>query len=202
MRGQAFHTLILKACGMAAFVLVFFSLLLYHGTFTQALTLAEGDPEAQAQIIEPSAGTPERLLIPAISVDANIEPVALTTQGLLDVPQDPMNAGWYMLGTRPGEVGSAVIDGHVNWFNGATGVFKNLKKVKPGEVIMVQAVDGTITSFIIREVRVFRSSSDTTEIFNGADGQAHLNLITCNGVWDKRAGQYAERLVVFADKAP
>jgi len=33
-----------------------------------------------------------------------------------------------------------------------------------------------------------------------SDAKAHLNLITCEGVWDKVSKSYSKRLVVFTDR--
>ena len=145
-------------------------------------------------------GLPLRLKIPSIALDAAIEKVALKTDGSMDVPKDPMNAGWYELGYRPGEMGSAVIDGHVDWWYGATGVFANLHKIKPGDKITVQDDAGLVFTFIVREIRTYNAAADATNIFISNDGIAHLNLITCTGAWNKNANQYSKRLVVFADK--
>ncbi|PIZ82226.1 MAG: class F sortase, partial [Parcubacteria group bacterium CG_4_10_14_0_2_um_filter_41_6] len=41
---------------------------------------------------------------------------------------------------------------------------------------------------------------DVPEVFNSSDGKAHLNLITCTGVWNKEDNAFSERLVVFTDK--
>jgi len=141
-----------------------------------------------------------RLMIPSIGVNALIEQVALTTEGSMGVPNDPMNAGWYSLGPLPGELGSAVIDGHVNWFNGATGVFRDLHNLTVGDKISTQNDQGEISFFVVKKIKVFDPAADATAVFSSTDGQAHLNLITCGGVWDKQAKQYTERLVVFTDK--
>jgi LPXTG-site transpeptidase (sortase) family protein len=146
-------------------------------------------------------GKPARLRIPAISVDAVMEDVSVAKDGSMAVPKDPMNAGWYSPGPRPGEVGSAVIAGHVNWYRGATGVFKELKKLAPGEEIQVEDENGKEFTFTVREVRKFDAAADATDIFSSDDGKAHLNIITCDGAWNKSEGQYTERLIVFADRA-
>jgi LPXTG-site transpeptidase (sortase) family protein len=145
-------------------------------------------------------GAPIRLQIPGIGVDAVVEQVALAADGSMGVPRYPMHAAWYAVGPRPGEVGSAVMDGHVDWYGGKTGVFENLSVLKTGDAITVRIDDGTDVSFVVRETRTYDAHADSTDIFTSDDGKAHLNLITCNGVWDTGAGQYTERLVVFADK--
>ncbi len=145
-------------------------------------------------------GAPIRILIPSIGVDALIEPVALTATAAMDTPKDPLDAGWYDLGPRPGETGSAVVDGHVDWYNGGGAVFANLDKLKAGDKIMVSDANGSTVTFSVRDSLRYDPSADATAVFISNDGSSHLNLITCDGVWDKQAKQYSKRLVVFADR--
>ncbi|MEK7651754.1 MAG: class F sortase [Patescibacteria group bacterium] len=100
----------------------------------------------------------------------------------------------------PGEKGSAVIDGHVNWKDGTKAVFSELHSLKPGDKIVVEDIHGTLTTFIVRESRTYASNAETKDIFTSTDGKAHLNLITCKGIWDKSSEEYSQRLVVFSDK--
>lgn len=145
-------------------------------------------------------GLPVRIKIPSIRVNAVIRSVGLASDGSMGVPKLPRDAAWYKLGPKPGESGSAVIAGHVNWYSGATGSFERLKNLRPGAAITVQDDKGTPISFVVREIRKFNATADATGIFTSQDGKAHLNLVTCAGVWNKRAKQYSQRLVVFADK--
>lgn len=145
-------------------------------------------------------GTPQRIVIKKIGVDAIVEPMGLTAEAALAAPTDPMVTGWYAAGPRPGEPGNAVIDGHVNWWFGATAVFAELHTLIPGDVITVQDEYGTETSFVVKKLRIYDDEADATTVFIAADDGAHLNLITCSGVWDPITRQLTERLVVFADK--
>lgn len=147
-----------------------------------------------------SIGLPVRLKIPGIHVDAPVEYVGLTSQGAVGIPKNPDNAAWYNLGPRPGDIGSAVITGHINWYYGAIGVFADLNKVKPGDRIEVLDDKGVLISFVVREIRSYDAGATATDVFISNDGKAHLNLITCDGVWNRGAQQYTRRLVVFADK--
>lgn len=144
-------------------------------------------------------GLPVNIKIPIISLDADVVSLGLTANGAMDVPSDPFDTGWYELGARPGEPGTAVIDGHVNWWYGTSAVFTNLHKLKLGDSIMVQDEWGVLTTFVVREIRSYDASADASDIFNSNDDKVHLNLITCSGVWDKNAGEYSERLVIFTD---
>jgi len=147
-----------------------------------------------------SVSMPARIKIPGIKVDAAIEQVAVTADGSMDVPKLPLNTAWYKLGPRPGEIGSAVIAGHVNWKNGAKAVFADLRNLKPGDKILVEDTQGAVVSFVVRESRTYDKNVEAKDVFTSNDGKAHLNLVTCIGVWNKTAQSYSQRLVVFADK--
>ena len=185
--------------------------LVWHGIFAQAAlasaTLARLEapvPAKTSQVAPPSTlprvGVPVRLKIPSIAVNAAIISVGEAADGSMGVPTKPRDTAWYAFGPRPGEIGSAVIAGHVNWLYGATGAFERLKSLKPGAKISIQDDAGLITNFVVRTSRNYAAAADATDIFSSADGQSHLNLITCGGTWDKRTKQYNKRLVVFADK--
>ncbi len=146
------------------------------------------------------ASIPVRILIPAIELSASIEQVAVVADGSMDVPSLPMNTAWYKFGPHPGEIGSAVIAGHVNWENSAPAVFTNLHKLNPGDKITIQDDQGQIIPFVVRESRTYNATADASDIFVSQDGQSHLNLITCKGNWNQVTQSFTERLVVFADR--
>lgn len=141
---------------------------------------------------------PVRLRIPTISVDAAIEYVGVTSEGTMDVPKNPADVAWFNLGARPGENGSAVMAGHYGGKKAS--VFDNLYKLRKGDKLYVEDEFGTTTVFVVRETRRYNPSADASYIFNSSDGKSHLNLITCEGDWDKVSKSYSERLVVFTDK--
>lgn len=142
---------------------------------------------------------PVKITIKSIGITAPIESVGVL-EGAMAVPTFGHNVGWYSFGTRPGDVGSAVLAGHVNWMNGEDAVFTNLKDIKVGDVINVTNNYGKIDNFIVREIKSYPVWTDTTEIFSSSDGLSHLNLITCNGDWNDWLNTHDSRLVVFTDK--
>ncbi|MDO8565905.1 MAG: class F sortase [Candidatus Moranbacteria bacterium] len=144
---------------------------------------------------------PVRLKIPKITVDAKVELMGLTSDGAMEAPKRGRNVGWYSAGSRPGEVGSAVMDGHYGtWKNGEGSVFDNLNKLEKGDRVSVEDEKGTLITFVVRESREYDSNADATDVFDSSDGKVHLNLITCEGVWNKDSKSYSQRLVVFTDK--
>lgn len=166
-------------------------------------TLQEGNASSTMPSLQkeskPALGT-SRLRIPKINVDALIENVGLTSDGVMDSPKGPDETGWYNLGPKPGEIGSAVIDGHSGWKNGIPAVFDNLHKLSKGDKIYVEDEGGAVVTFIVRESRKYNPSADASDVFLSTDGKVHLNLITCGGIWDKISRSSSERLIVFADK--
>lgn len=151
--------------------------------------------DAQKEIIT----SPVRLIIPKVNVDASIIYVGLTSKGAMEVPNNAVDVGWFKFGSRPGEKGSAVIAGHFDGQNGEAGVFTHLNKLTAGDRIYIQNDNGTMTLFTVRESRTY-DPGYAEEVFSANDG-IHLNLVTCDGLWDGVKKNYSKRLVVFADIA-
>lgn len=144
-----------------------------------------------------SEGFPVRLKIPRINVDAAIGYVSVTSKGAMGVPNNTVDVGWFGLGPRPGDKGSAVIAGHVDGKNGEAGVFANLYKIKKGDKLYIEDNRKTLLTFVVREKRTY-DPGYAEDVFSRNDN-AHLNLITCDGIWDGSRKSYSKRLVVFAD---
>jgi LPXTG-site transpeptidase (sortase) family protein len=190
---------------------VTFSLTLFLGLASLGLSLFAGTqaqsgsaPLAENGAVLPEqeqARSPVRLKIPKINVDAAFEYVGLDPLGAMDAPKGPANVAWFDLGPRPGENGSAVIAGHYGrWKNGEGSVFDNLNKLRKGDRVYVEDEGGVIISFVVRENRKYDPEGDASDVFSSNDGKSHLNLITCEGVWDETEKSYSSRLVVFTDK--
>ncbi|PIZ85824.1 class F sortase [Candidatus Nomurabacteria bacterium CG_4_10_14_0_2_um_filter_33_9] len=140
-----------------------------------------------------------RLKIPSINIDATIEYVGLAPDGTMGVPKSPVNVAWFNLGPRPGKKGSAVIAGHYGWKNNVSAVFDNLHKLRIGDEIFVEE-KGIVTTFVVRKMRIYSKDEAVLDVFSSNDGKAHLNLITCTGIWNKEEKTRSDRLVVFTDK--
>lgn len=140
------------------------------------------------------------LKIPSVGINTFVEYVGLTPEGSMDTPKILENVGLFELGTQPGEIGSAVIDGHYGWKNGKPAAFDNLHKLQNGDKIYFSNKQGVVTTFVVHKIKSYNSKADASEIFNSDDNKAHLNLITCEGVWSKEEKSYSDRLVIFSDK--
>ncbi|MEX1061911.1 MAG: class F sortase, partial [Patescibacteria group bacterium] len=147
-----------------------------------------------------SSGLPIRLKIPRIKVDAAVESVGRTPEGAMAILESLDDVAWFRFGSRPGEVGNAVIAGHYGWRNGKTAVFDKLYKLSKGDEISVEDKHGVVTTFVVREIRKYDPEADASDVFESNNGTAHLNLITCAGEWNEATQTFSKRLVVFADK--
>jgi LPXTG-site transpeptidase (sortase) family protein len=148
-------------------------------------------------------GSPVRLLIPKLNIDAGFQYTGLKTDGSMEIPSNIVDVGWYTGSPRPGEKGSAIITGHVAQIRGGIltkqGVFSSLYELRPGDELNVLNNKGKSIHFVVREIRSYDPAADATDVFTSGDGGAHLNLITCEGTWNPAQLSYSQRLVIFAD---
>lgn len=148
------------------------------------------------------AGLPVRLQIPIIGVNSAVEDALITKDGRMDVPAGSVNVAWFALGPHPGQRGSAVIGGHFGINGNVSFVFYRLNELKVGDKVYILNDKGDTLAFQVRSIKSFDRNADATTVFTSDDGLAHLNLITCEGIWNQVNGNYPQRLVVFADSIP
>jgi hypothetical protein len=140
---------------------------------------------------------PVRLRVPAARVDTQLERLGRATGGTISVPKSPYVAGWYVEGPRPGQLGPAVILGHVDSKAGP-GVFFHLTELNPGAVISVDAADGTSRNFLVTAIdRVPKTSFPTDQVYSPTL-QPSLRLVTCGGAFNRSAGEYRDNVIVYA----
>lgn len=148
-------------------------------------------------------GSPVRLTIPKINVDAGFQYTGLTSDGVMEIPNNIFDIGWYIGSPRPGEKGASVITGHVAQIRGGVlvkeGVFNNLNTLRVGDTLSVLNDRGESITFVVRESRSYDPAANAPEVFESKDGGAHMNIITCEGIWNPGKLSYSQRLVVFTD---
>lgn len=146
-----------------------------------------------------SFSPPRKLRIPAIGVDAIVEHVGLADDGRMGIPVDSMNVAWYNLGFVPGEQGNAVVAGHVDLSNGDPSVFADIDILNSGDTIEVVDGEGNTLTFRVVDKKIFEDAQFPTKDVFGESSVPRLNLITCDGVYDKQASNYSHRLVIFSE---
>ncbi len=141
---------------------------------------------------------PQILSIPRLGITAKIEAVGLDSVKRMDVPKDTNNVGWYKLGYKPGEVGNAVIDGHVDSLTGPA-VFYNLSQLEKGDSIIIQG-DNKQLYFIVTAKETYQYDQFPVNKVFGTSSNPRLNLITCKGTFDRLKKNYSQRLVVYTQQ--
>ena len=149
---------------------------------------------------EPVAA-PISLAIPAIGVQTSLVRLGLTAAGALQVPSSTRVAGWYTGGPLPGQIGAAVIAGHVDSRAGPA-VFFRLRLLRPGELVYVRRADGSLAVFRVSVVREYAKSQFPTSAVYGPVPDAQLRLITCGGTFAQASGHYLSNVIVSASLDP
>jgi sortase (surface protein transpeptidase) len=161
--------------------------------------------EATSSIASPTArvaplprSTPLRVQIPAIGVDSPLMELGLRADGTMQVPPAAFPAGWYSGAPTPGELGPAILAGHVDWA-GHLGVFSRLRELKPGDEVTVARQDDSAAVFRVVQVKEYPKSKFPTDVVYGDLDHPGLRLITCGGTLDRQAHSYDDNIVAFAD---
>jgi sortase (surface protein transpeptidase) len=154
---------------------------------------------APAPHVAPMANSkPVRMQIPAISVNSDLMDLGLQADGTMQVPSAGFPAGWYTGAPTPGQLGPAIIAGHVDW-GGHPGVFYRLRDLKPGDQITVERQDRSTAVFRVTRVEQFPKDKFPTDVVYGDLDHAGLRLITCGGSFDSQARSYVDNIIAFAD---
>jgi hypothetical protein len=161
------------------------------------LALAALAPEG----LPSSTAPPIRLQIPAIHVSTKIVDEGLGADGALQVPPltdaGVREVGWYDLGPAPGQVGSAIIVGHVDSYQ-AAGVFYDLGSLVPGNAVEVTLANGETVHFTVTSVHEYSKAHFPASEVYGPEPYQALRLITCGGAFDEATGHYLSNIVVYA----
>ncbi len=160
--------------------------------------LGNGNSSEILQIPTPAVNNPERLVIDKLGVNAIVESVGLTERKAMDVPKERDNVAWYMLGAKPGELGSSVIAGHYDWHDGPA-IFFELEKLQIGDTIEVLDNQGLVKKFSVSEIALYNNDEFPIEIVFARRDKVRLNLVTCDGVFNQRTNSYNEKLVIFSE---
>ena len=156
-------------------------------------------PSATASSSEPLV--PARLMVPSLGINAAVEEVARRADGSMGTPKDFLNVGFYTLGPKPGQAGSAVFDGHVNNALTKAGVFEHLSQIHQGDYVTVSDALGRTLAYRVSEVTLYNTHEAPRASIFATTGPQQLVLITCDGEWVQDEHSFNKRLVVVARPA-
>jgi sortase (surface protein transpeptidase) len=153
---------------------------------------------ATVDVLAPQpAAAPVRVAIPALEVDGPVLLGGVNSENELDVPPDARSLVWYRHGPAPGDRGSAVIAGHLNW-QGLSGLFAELAEIPVGAEITVLFDDGGQRSFRVTTVELVPKPAVSVNGVFARGGARVLRLVTCGGEFDDEVNSYRSNVVVTA----
>lgn len=151
-------------------------------------------PTLEPTADDPAAGPPQRVLIPALEVDAPVVGIR-PLDGVLVPPDDPQTLGWWDQGAVPGAAhGGALVTGHTVHTGG--GALDDLETLHRGDPVSVRTDRGTVRYEVV-DVAVYRKATlarDSASLFS-QQVPGHLVLVTCED-WD--GTRYLSNVVVLA----
>jgi hypothetical protein len=157
-------------------------------------------PSGRAWWLSLRHSLPVSIDIPAIRVHSVLLHLGIRPNGTMQVPplQGPSLAAWYKYSVTPGQIGTSVIEGHVDTKQGPA-VFYRLGALRPGDLVNVRLADGVTAVFRVTGVRQYlKSKFPAKTIYRDATRFAALRLITCSGAFDFATSQYLSSTVVYA----
>lgn len=170
------------------------------GAAVPAAGMAPVPTSAVPVVVEPAprrSTPPVRVRVPAIGVDSELLRLGTDAAGALVPPEDHDLAGWFAAGAVPGDVGPAVVAGHVDSVDGPA-VFARIDDLAPGDVVLVDRADGTTAVFTVTGLGRYPKTDFPTEAVYGPTPRAELRLVTCGGDFDRSRGSYLDNVVVTA----
>jgi hypothetical protein len=138
-----------------------------------------------------------KVRVPALGINAPVQPVGIDRDGNMAVPSTAFTAGWYRLGPAPGQSGDAVLTCHNTWSGASRALCYNLHTVSVGADVETQNVGGGVHHWTIESIQRVPFSARPAGLF-ATTGPPRLSIITCDGDWDPVHQTYAFRLIVNA----
>lgn len=157
------------------------------------------------EFLAPSAtgtvgGMPVTLGLPGRG-EVPIDPVGVTPEQGVGIPDDPSRAGWWAAGSAPGDAtGSTVLVGHLDSAAHGLGAFAALLDLALGDKVTVRDSSGTDWTYTVTGREQLAKTALPATIFT-TQGPPRLVLVTCGGRFDPVAHHYDDNVIVTASRA-
>lgn len=140
--------------------------------------------------------TPTRVVIPALRVDAAVDPVGVGAGGALGIPEDADRLGWWIGSAMPAAArGTVLIAGHVDTVADGQGALFRLETLAMGARIDVRSGDRVVAYRAVAR-RSYTKRRLPPDLFR-SDTAPRLVLITCGGAFEN--GSYSHNVVLYAE---
>jgi LPXTG-site transpeptidase (sortase) family protein len=164
-------------------------------------TPTAGPSPTPAANYPPASESPiQRLVIPAVGIDAAVVVKGVDAAGVMQAPDNAFDTAWYDFSAKPGYGGNAVFSGHVDYINVGKAVFWDIKDLNEGDEIHVRLDDGTVYRYAVTFKQQYEASTAPVSEIVGPTPKETVTLITCSGTFSSATHQYDKRLVVRAER--
>ena len=156
-------------------------------------------PKKAAPKAAPAPAPPVRIELPTLGVDAPVIPAGVDEEGVMEIPKDVGEVGWYRFGPAPGAAaGSSVLTGHVDDYQQGVGVFGRLGDLNPGDVVRVSDEKGVTRQFSVISKEEWRKDQVPLDRLFDRGGKSRLVLITCGGSFNESTLGYDDNIAITA----
>lgn len=128
--------------------------------------------------------------------NARITQVGIKPDGSMGAPYNIYDVGWYVYSSKPGQGGTAILDGH-NGGPTMSGVFKRLPTLQNGDVIEIERGDGARFKYSVAESYIVPLTEADKHMAkmqeSPTQGQESISIITCTGEWSQPRRTYLSR---------
>jgi LPXTG-site transpeptidase (sortase) family protein len=154
-------------------------------------------PEKTVKEYRVAADKPRYITIEKLGINnARIIEIGVKKNGQMATPNNIYDAGWYNKSAKPGTGKTAILDGH-NGGPGVNGIFKNLKNLQAGDIIIIEMGDGRILNYRVYDnvsVKLEDANKKMAEIQNSpVEGVESISIISCVGEWSQKQRTYLSR---------
>jgi sortase (surface protein transpeptidase) len=167
-------------------------------TFALPRQVVAKDTNTNPAVTPLTASVPINISIPAVNIQASVTPVGQAADGAIQMPPIlDWTTGWYKYSPTPGQIGPAIIVGHVDNYK-SIWVFWRLRYLQPGNDIYISRADGSVVHFKVTALEQFSQANFPTQEVYGNINYPGLRLITCGGTFSKVTESYDQNTVVYA----
>lgn len=162
--------------------------------------LRPGPVGLQPEEPAPSEGVrPVAIAIEKVQINAEVETIEIV-DGVMQNPTGPWVVSWYKETAKLGELGNAVMAGHLDYWDVGPAIFYNIGQLEPGDQIGVTGEDGNLYLYEVDWLENFDAANAPIQDIVGPTEEESLTLITCGGPFDYQNGVYLQRTVVRAHR--
>lgn len=128
-----------------------------------------------------------RLVIPALCVDAPVVSTTRTADGALTIPHDVRTIGRWDDSARLADpprvarVGTTLLAGHVNMPGQGSGALYRLGSLRPHDLVYTTDANGVVSRWRVVSLTEVHKDQLPGDVFAGRTGPRRLVLVTCGG---------------------